>query len=332
MDTQFITDQLKKCFQAVDNSPQYFTTDDFIQDLELLRQQEGLDKVVLYGGSYGTRVAARYAMLKPEAISQLILEGYAGLNLILYKHFEQDVKDAMKQVEKRCHQVESCKTEYPNLMNDFEAITASLPKMISIRHPLTLEKLKYQLEPEVFFGWAMSFLYSPTTQNIFPLALKKALEDNDFSVFVGMSANQPPAGVDAMLYYAVACYEDYPDLKPIETLAPITQAMVKPMAEICETLPKRSLAQDFRRYKETKIPTLFISGHSDPVTPPRNVTKIMENFKGAQHLELDHYAHTFSFSLKCARQTVKSFLDGEYNNTCPSDLPTLSIFKTPMGY
>lgn len=333
IDPEFVTEKIKNCFQQSEYPPQFFTTDDFIQDLEKVREHEGLEKILLYGGSYGTRVAARYAMLKPEVISHLILEGYAGLDLVLYRHFEKDVRQSLEQVEKRCHADAACKKKYPSIMENFEAIISSLPATIKLRHPTKLTTIDFKLTPDTFFGWAMSFLYSPTTQNILPLALNKARLERDFSIFAGMSANQSPAsGIDMMVYYAVACVEDYPGLLPVDTLPELTRAIIKPMSAVCESLPKRSLAPDFRRYQPTKIPTLFISGRSDPVTPPGNVTKVIENFTAAEHVELDYYSHTYSFTLKCARSTVRSFLEGEYENACPADLPTLSIFKTPMGY
>lgn len=51
------------------------TTNHLIQDLEEIRQQLGIDKWVLLGGSWGVTLALAYAQSHPERVSGLILRG-----------------------------------------------------------------------------------------------------------------------------------------------------------------------------------------------------------------------------------------------------------------
>ncbi|MBX9688403.1 MAG: prolyl aminopeptidase [Candidatus Obscuribacterales bacterium] len=51
------------------------TTWDLVSDLEVLRKKLGVDKWVVFGGSWGSTLALAYAETHPEAVSALILRG-----------------------------------------------------------------------------------------------------------------------------------------------------------------------------------------------------------------------------------------------------------------
>jgi pimeloyl-ACP methyl ester carboxylesterase len=51
-----------------------FTTQESVQDIEALRQALGYEKLVLYGTSYGTKVALEYAELYPQHVEALVLD------------------------------------------------------------------------------------------------------------------------------------------------------------------------------------------------------------------------------------------------------------------
>ena len=51
------------------------TTQDLIADIEVLRQQLGIEQWLLFGGSWGSTLALAYAIAHPERVSGLILRG-----------------------------------------------------------------------------------------------------------------------------------------------------------------------------------------------------------------------------------------------------------------
>jgi pimeloyl-ACP methyl ester carboxylesterase len=51
-----------------------FTTEESVQDIEALRQAGGYEKLVLYGTSYGTKVALEYAQRYPQHVESLVLD------------------------------------------------------------------------------------------------------------------------------------------------------------------------------------------------------------------------------------------------------------------
>lgn len=62
------------CAQALGEARRFFTTADTVADLDALRQALGVDKLSIDGVSYGTFVAARYAVMHPDRVSRLVLD------------------------------------------------------------------------------------------------------------------------------------------------------------------------------------------------------------------------------------------------------------------
>src|SRR3954454_1366255 len=56
----------------------FFRTSDSVQDLEDLRVAAGYDRLVLYGVSYGTKVALAYAAAHPDHVERLVIDSVVG--------------------------------------------------------------------------------------------------------------------------------------------------------------------------------------------------------------------------------------------------------------
>jgi pimeloyl-ACP methyl ester carboxylesterase len=57
-----------------------YTTQESIEDIEALRQASGYEKLVLYGTSYGTKVALEYAERYPQNVEMLVLDSVVPSN------------------------------------------------------------------------------------------------------------------------------------------------------------------------------------------------------------------------------------------------------------
>ena len=51
-----------------------YTTQESVEDIEAIRQAAGYEKLVLYGTSYGTKVAEEYAERYPQHVESLVLD------------------------------------------------------------------------------------------------------------------------------------------------------------------------------------------------------------------------------------------------------------------
>jgi proline iminopeptidase len=51
------------------------TTQNLVEDIEQLRQKLGLEKIILFGGSWGSTLSLAYAEKYPENVSGMVLRG-----------------------------------------------------------------------------------------------------------------------------------------------------------------------------------------------------------------------------------------------------------------
>ena len=76
---------VEACARVLGDNRRLYSTADTVADLDTLRQALGADTLTLDGASYGTLVAARYALTHPDRVSRLILDSvvpHDGIDLI----------------------------------------------------------------------------------------------------------------------------------------------------------------------------------------------------------------------------------------------------------
>ncbi|HTR89498.1 MAG TPA: alpha/beta hydrolase, partial [Solirubrobacteraceae bacterium] len=66
--------EVAECAAQIGSSRSLYTTAETVADIEAIRQAGGYEKLVLYGTSYGTKVAERYAQAYPGHVSALVLD------------------------------------------------------------------------------------------------------------------------------------------------------------------------------------------------------------------------------------------------------------------
>ncbi len=72
--------EIAECASQIGPSRTYFTSAQTVADIEAIRQAGGYEKLVLYGTSYGTKVAELYAQAHPERVSALVLDSVVPPN------------------------------------------------------------------------------------------------------------------------------------------------------------------------------------------------------------------------------------------------------------
>ena len=62
------------CAQRLGARRFHYTSRDSVEDIEALRAQLGIDRIALYGTSYGVKVALGYALTYPAHVERLVLD------------------------------------------------------------------------------------------------------------------------------------------------------------------------------------------------------------------------------------------------------------------
>jgi len=70
----------ERCAEQLGPARGAFTTQESVQDIEAVRKAAGYEKLVLYGTSYGTKVALEYAERYPQHVEALLLDSVVPTN------------------------------------------------------------------------------------------------------------------------------------------------------------------------------------------------------------------------------------------------------------
>ena len=73
-------DAAERCAQRLGDRRGLYRTSDSVEDMEAVRQAIGVDRIAIYGASYGTKVALAYAARYPEHVERLILDSVVTLD------------------------------------------------------------------------------------------------------------------------------------------------------------------------------------------------------------------------------------------------------------
>ncbi len=87
----FVDDCLAESKADPDLLP-YYATKQVAEDIETFRQYLGVDKIQLYGESYGTQLAQTYAAAHPDRIAGLFLDGPVDLSRSMMDYYQEQTK------------------------------------------------------------------------------------------------------------------------------------------------------------------------------------------------------------------------------------------------
>ncbi len=68
------TGAAEDCANRIGPARRFYTTPDSVQDMEAIRRELGVEKLTLFGISYGTELALAYARAYPQHVQRLILD------------------------------------------------------------------------------------------------------------------------------------------------------------------------------------------------------------------------------------------------------------------
>ena len=203
----------------------FYSTRQAVEDLEAVRDYLGVDKLDLYGESYGTQFVQTYATAYPDHIATLYLDGPVDLTLNgaqFYAEAARTFGDALDAVLVRCASEPSCRADFGGVdpVDAYDALEAKLaaggitlefPKGDGTSEPRTLTSADLE-------NAATGYLYGPTGRFLLQRALAAASR-GDYVPLARIAyrsiemdpdtqaAVPDPTYSDAM-YYAVEC-QDY---------------------------------------------------------------------------------------------------------------------------
>jgi pimeloyl-ACP methyl ester carboxylesterase len=341
-----------------------FTTQESVQDLEALRVAGGYDKLVLYGTSYGTKVALEYAERYPQHVEALLLDSVVPSDGP--EPFAIPTFQAIGGVLQELCAGHACSGITSNPLNDIahlaaqlhvKALSGSVYDGAGKRHASELSEVD-------LLHILQAGDLNPALRALLPAAVRSALRHDPDPLLrlnllaEGLIPNVPnegtggegPAEIDEVLFYDTSCEESpFPwqrgasaatrhaeaiaflnaqpaaDFYPFDT----TAAFNNSLAPLCLGWPDASPPPPAAS-PLPDVPTLIFSGAQDLRTPTANARAVAAQIPDAQVEVVPFTGHSVIGSdlTSCAADALKAFFAGSPVAPCASAANTFA--PTPL--
>jgi pimeloyl-ACP methyl ester carboxylesterase len=306
----------------------------FAHDIEYVRRALGYGPLNLYAGSYGTRAAQFYLRAYPQSVRTAYLGSVVPLDVTIPLPLAKAAQEALEKTFTACDSDADCHAAFPDLQEEFRAILARLDSG-SVIVPVPGRDEKATLDRGRFVEWVRSRLYRPSSASMLPWVIHRAYLGDWSPVVEGIlsGAQERDSAASFGLFFSITCNDDIAFLREAD-IVPATQGTflgdyrVRQQQAACRDWPKVSIPPDYRTPVVSSVPTLFVSGDSDPATPLWFTTRVATGFSNRTEIVVGGQGHT-EWSDCISRNYERLVRDGTAKNIENSCAPVARPrFKT----
>jgi pimeloyl-ACP methyl ester carboxylesterase len=333
------------CAETLGPRRAFYTTRDSVEDLEAVRRAIGVDKVTLYGVSYGTKLALAYAAAYPAHVDRLLLDSIVGTD-----GPDPFARDALGAVPRVLRQLcgNRCKAFTPDPGAELSALVSRLSSGL-LRGPLVRDDgrayparlSRIRLLDLLFAGD-----FDPTLRAALPGAVHSALTGDPAPILrlartADRVGEEPVSYFSPGLFAATTCEEGplpwsrtspvtgrldegrgmlagTPDaaLTPFDRLTTFTTSVP---VQMCRQWPTAVADPGIPNGPFPPVPALLIAGEDDLRTPLENARAVAPRLPQARVLAIPDAGHSALDwpSAGCARTAARDFLLGRAVQGCP---------------
>jgi pimeloyl-ACP methyl ester carboxylesterase len=308
---------VEACASELGSARNFYATADTVADIEALRVAGGYEKLVLYGTSYGTKVAEQYAQEYPSHVEALVLDSVVppnGPDLLDRATFA-----AIPRVLTQACANRAC----AHITADPAADLARVLRRIS-RAPLRGRVIdghgrahNVPVFSSALFGMLLAGDFSQTLRAEFVTYVSAAAKGDAAPLArlesLGEEGGEESEDFDTPLYFATTCDDQdapwnrsaSPDARleqahafvrtlPANAFAPFSpgEALGFSGAEVCAHWPYSSATQPSDQLPFPNVPTLILSGADDLRTPTANAREVAAQIPDAQLLVVPYTGHS----------------------------------------
>jgi len=306
--------------------PEAFGTTVTVEDMELIRRALGIERWNLHGSSYGTRIGMSYMARHPESLRSAVLESVMRppqTPMQMHAGFEA----AFSAVVRECEADAACAKAHPHLSKTLQEALQRLersPLIIPINPTFQIPGNRLILN-RVDFDWMLfTGLYERAAYAHIP-AILEAVRDGRTEALVPLvemhASRWDTRFVSLLTLAAVMCRDTH-----ATTRAPITAGYQwLEMSEVCPQWSAPGPVPETPR--DTRVPTLILSGENDPVTPPEYAGQAARVLgPNARWVRFPGMGHGVAAQSACGLQVLLSFFDDprrELDTKCVAEPPPI---------
>jgi pimeloyl-ACP methyl ester carboxylesterase len=324
----------------------YYTTSIAVKDLDAVRRALGYERINLYGGSYGTRVAQHYARRYPQAARTLILDGVVNPQIVLGPAIAIDAERALEHILGRCRADASCAKAFGDPFADYHALRERLvrnPEPATVADAKTGRPIHFDFTHRHLSAVLRLASYNDDQAALLPLSLHLAMHEDNFMPLANQFRVFARSLSDAFAYgmhNSVACSEDAPlidsaklDLSALNATHMGAEA-VQLLIEACREWPRGVVDEDLHAPFKSNAGVLLLSGTDDPVTPPENANIAQRAFADSKHVIIAGHGHG-QIGVPCVDRVMANFIGAgsakDLDVSCTQKVPPMPFFTTLAG-
>lgn len=312
--TALVHEETLRCQRALQIDLSHYTTVAAAADFEAVRLALGYQKLHLYGGSYGTRMAQEYMRQYPDAVTTATLDGVVPFNQS-FGAMGAASDASLDALYAYCDSTPECQQQFPTARQQLQQLQQQLTDTTistTVRHPRTFELIELKLT-RMKLQQALRFaLYRNSSRAMLPWVVAQASK-GDYNPLIGLMLAQDIAeGLSAGVNFAVVCGEDRPfwtkQGRAEFATSYLGQSWLQGSETSCNVWQVKPVAADYTAALQTDTPVLLLSGGLDPVTPPSWAELAMTQMSNARHLIAPHATHIVA-SQSCAPKLISQFIN-----------------------
>ena len=318
------TDAGARCAARLGPRRAFYTTAATVEDLEAIRVELGVERLMLYGVSYGTKVALAYARAYPNRVERLLLDSVVDpaetdeFGLEPYRNLQLTLAGLCP---------DDCGGVTTDPVGDLAALTAKLrAEPVAGVTPLAISDLLFDAD------------YAPELRAAIPAGVRSLLDHDNPAplrrlIRAGRPLAQPGSPRDfASARYATVCEEvplPWPRDAAMETRLDHVRARADALGadafrpfdlevargdeiDLCLRWPTASDAPVLRGDAYPDVPALLLQGQEDLRTPASTSATVASQLPDAERLIVPGVGHAVlaSDSSGCAVRAVRAWLEG----------------------
>jgi len=337
-----------QCAAAIGPSRAFYRTAESVEDIEAIRQAAGYSKLVLYGTSYGTKVAEAYAAKYPANVEALVLD-----SVVLPEGPDVFDRSTLSRVGPALRQLcgaSRCRGISGDPRGDVAALVRRLERA-PLRGPVvtaTGVQARRSMSAIDLLDVLLAGDFNPTLRADFPAAVRSALHGDVRPMLrlqerANFNDTDEEDDISAALFVTTVCEEgafpwnrgDAPQVRadsairaaraiPRTRLGPFDAriALLSDVIPLCVAWPNASAAPVLPG-PLPNVPTLVIDGDADLRTPVTDARAVALRIPGAQFLEVPFVGHSVigADPTGCARAGVAAFFAGQTVQPCTAKAP-----------
>ncbi len=351
------------CAGQIGETRGLYTTADTVADIEAIRQAGGYEKLVLYGTSYGTKVAERYAQEHPTRVEALVLDSVVPPNGP--EAFDETTFAAVRRVLRQLCSARACAHITSDPVHDLGRLVRRIGGG-SVRgraidgHGVARTT---RASSDDLLGILMEGDFDPILRAEFPAAVRSALRGDNAALARLVTRAQDAGeaepeeslseGFDVPLYYSTICDETtFPwnraangkkrfsealaalRAQGSSAFAPFTTSNALALSDVpaCAAWPLTPTGPEVDTAPLPDVPTLILSGADDLRTPTANAQAVAAQIPDASLLVVPNTGHSVlgSDPTPCAHNALHALFEGKPVKQCKDRTPPPFLLPTPL--